>query len=374
MTRHRKGEISITFNWIYVAIAGAVILLFFAGLIVKSKATAEQQLSFDVITILDSIFTGAQASENTKTPIDTSGLTEYTLQFECDERVTTYSIKDTIAKEDAAIAPIFSPYELQTPRLILWSLPYKFPFKVIDFLFVTSPNTKYFVIGSTPSSIEFINEFDKATKDSDPRNQINKQILSDPAAYALADPQNNYQVRFIDLDGKTIPTTPPPLKIKSLADNRVSAVSFGANNVKFYQKKGETWVLSRGSRPEGMSIISVASQRDATKYAAIFSGSEELYRCNMQKAFERLEYVSQIYSKQDTGKLAEMIQYYQAADPTLPCLEFLKALQAPLDFMANTASQCKQEPTCDFGGLITNAAKIQEQNTILSRNGCLTLY
>ena len=58
----KKGQIQVTFNWIYITIAGAVILLFFFGIVVKQKAASEEKLSIEVVRILESILTGAGVS------------------------------------------------------------------------------------------------------------------------------------------------------------------------------------------------------------------------------------------------------------------------------------------------------------------------
>ena len=66
----KSGQVQITFNWIYILIAGAVILLFFVGIVVKQKVVSEERLATDVVDILDSIFTAAGVSSKTKIFID----------------------------------------------------------------------------------------------------------------------------------------------------------------------------------------------------------------------------------------------------------------------------------------------------------------
>ena len=80
---NKSGQVQLTFSWIYIMLAGAIILLFFVGLVFKQQAAAEESLAFDVVQIMDSIFTGAQVSEKTKNFIDVSGLADYTLSFNC---------------------------------------------------------------------------------------------------------------------------------------------------------------------------------------------------------------------------------------------------------------------------------------------------
>src|SRR3989344_8866855 len=137
MNTSKKGQIEVTFNWVYVLIAGAVIILFFVGIAVKQKASSEKTLSGDLVRIMESIFASAGASEKTKNIIDVSGLADYTFQFSCNDGVSEFSLKDTESqRRQNAIDPIFSPAEIKTTQLILWSLPYKLPFKVTDFLFI----------------------------------------------------------------------------------------------------------------------------------------------------------------------------------------------------------------------------------------------
>ena len=90
----KKGQIQVTFNWFYVLIAGGVILLFFFGIVMKQQKVSEENLAYDVVRIMESIFTGAGVSEKTKNFIDTSGLVDYTLYFNCDEGTTDFGIKE----------------------------------------------------------------------------------------------------------------------------------------------------------------------------------------------------------------------------------------------------------------------------------------
>ena len=80
----KKAQIQVTFSWVYILIAGAVILLFFIGIVVKQKSISEENLATDVVRVMESIFTGAGVSEKTKNFVDISGLADYTLYFNCE--------------------------------------------------------------------------------------------------------------------------------------------------------------------------------------------------------------------------------------------------------------------------------------------------
>ena len=61
----RKAQIETQFNWLFILVAGAVILIFFAGIVIKQKSSSEQKIAENVMTDLQSIFTGGSVSTGT---------------------------------------------------------------------------------------------------------------------------------------------------------------------------------------------------------------------------------------------------------------------------------------------------------------------
>ena len=143
----KSGQVQVTFNWLYVLIAGGAILLFFTNIVVKQKESAEKGLSVDVIDTLESIFNGSYVSDKTQHQIITSGLRDYVFSFECIDEMTEYGIAEQGAIKQDNLIPIFAPREIKTERLFLWSIPYRFPFPIINLLIATSENTKYYLLG-----------------------------------------------------------------------------------------------------------------------------------------------------------------------------------------------------------------------------------
>ena len=378
MKKNKSAQIAVTFNWVYILIAGAVILLFFVGIVVKQKAISEERLAIDVVDIMDSIFTGASVSEKTKQSIDTSGLVDYTLFFDCDEGVSEFGIKDQSAQEENSFQPLFAPQELKTSRLLLWSLPYYFPYKIIDLLFVTSINTKYFLVGSDSS---FVAEFLNATEG------FNREYVQTPV-YQDLDPEGNYQVRIIDVSGN-FHTQPIPEKLKILDDNKLTMVELldDGKKVNYYQKENDLWKwINKKDGP--IQIVSLGGEKDAAKYAAIFAHDGDVYKCNMGKVFQRLQYVNEIYAGQQIprgfpgGKLKEMIEYYEARPESEAvgesCLDSLQELDPnllqSLMLFQNQVIACQYDyKQCT--SLVAEAVNIQQVNQNLGRRGnCLTLY
>lgn len=376
MRTGKKAQVEITFNWIYLLIAGAVILLFFVGIVVKQKVAAEEQLASEVVEVMDTIFAGAGVSEKTKNFIDTSGLADYTLYFNCEidsqgKSLSEFGIKEKGSSIQSRIEPIFSPQELKATKMVLWSLPYNFPFKVVDNLLVTSLNTKYFILNSQD---KFFYEFLDATQGFN---------VEDKPDLSFITPENNFQIRIIDLDGLSIKENQlVPDSLVSMADDKVTALVFtGPNLVTYYQKQGSLW---KKMHPNPITIVSIAEERDAAKYAAIFSATDKMYQCNMLKAFQRLQYLLEIYEK----KAKEMNQYYidhPELTLTKSCLNYIQgpyllengeetSLIIALDNLKNSLGACLIKP--EFcSGLIIPAQQLQQVNRDLGEKGdCLTLY
>ncbi len=370
----KKAQIQVTFNWIYIMIAGAVILLFFVGIVVKQKAASEQKLNQDIVRIMESIFTGATVSEKTKNFIDTSGLADMTLYFNCEDGVSEYGISGTSAKADNSISAIFSPREISTNKLIVWSLPYQLPFKVMDFLLITSVNTKYFLVGD---DIEFATEFVNAT------GGFNVKVIP---TIETAEAGKNFQIRIVDLDGSNIAEgSPVPSGVRTLDDDKVTAVSFvGVAEADYYQMKDGFWEkLNR----QPVQIVSIAEERDTAKYAAIFAADHEIYRCNMNKAMRRIEYLNMIYGGEDIarnepgGKVGEMISFYEK-HPELPystsCLNYVNSYE--LDIVTSIGKHQRKVEACRekheiCNDLVGSAQDLQRANRNLAYLGdCITLY
>ena len=366
--RDKKGQIEVTFNWVYVLVAGAVILLFFFGLVFKQKAISEQNLGNDLVRIMDSIFTGAGVSEKTKNFIDMSGLVDYILYFDCADGIGEYGLKETSARAENAVDPLFAPREIKGTQLIVWSLPYKLPYKVIDFLFVTSSNTKYFLVGGN-TAVFNVNIFMNSTEGFKRDYITNEQ-------YKSIDPGNFFQIRIVDLSGTIIGKGKEvPEKLQVMEDNKVTAVVFtGSSQVDYYQKEGNKWLKLNGNNP--VQIVSLGGERDAAKYGAIFAADDKVYKCNMQKAFKRLKYINEVYS----GKAEEMKIFYFGKTFSKECFSYIQEskpnLIEALSSQGNLLSGCLKDNTLsNCGKLIDSAVEIKMVNEDLGAKGdCITLY
>lgn len=366
--RGKKGQMELTFNWIYILVAGTIILLFFVGLVARQKQVSEERLSGDVVEVMTSILAGAGVSEKTKNFIDASGLADYTLYFSCLDRVGEFGIKDKPARTQNSIDPLFAPREVQSSRIVTWSLPYALPFKVMDFLFIIPGNVKYYIMGNDAA---FIHEFINSTEG------IERVYVS---GLAQIDPEQNLQVRIIDTSGTIIPGSNVPAQLQSFEDAEVSAVVFtGANQADFYQKKGSAW---QKLNQKQVRIISLPGEKNAAKYAALFAADDQIYSCNLNKALLRLDLLTKVYGGEEIayaeagGKIKRLLDHY-GGEVSSECRGHLKDHdQNMLDALARLSqatTACRlQEQSCV--DLIEAAGKVKELNDKLRIACSVSLY
>ncbi|MBI4983359.1 hypothetical protein HZC32_01840 [Candidatus Woesearchaeota archaeon] len=377
MAVNKRSQIEVTFNWVYILIAGAVILLFFIGIIIKQRAVSEENIHREVLQKLETIFAAARVSEDTKYSIDASGLADYTLYFNCEEGITRYGIKDAGLEIEDAVNPLFAPAEISSPKLITWSMPYKLPFKVTDLFFVIPANTEFFVLGENKFAQELLNA---TREDNDRGTKLNINPIKKLDDIAV---KGKIPVKIIDTEGNSkIYEKPIPPLLSELENQKVTLVSFiGPNQdkVNYYGKEGATWV-KLNSQP--LSIISFDEERETAKYAAIFSGGNKMYGCEMYKTIKRLSYLNEIYA----GKLAEMSVYYEKNSELLyaqACKNTLTELKDELQSYQLRVKAClasvkdskdlSHEDNCIE--LIKGALALNNFNTELSKTGdCITLY
>ncbi|MCK4589219.1 MAG: hypothetical protein KAT77_02165 [Nanoarchaeota archaeon] len=275
MKRKKKGQLEIGFNWIYILIAGAVILMFFVGIVIKQKVVSEQKLSAEVLRSIEGIFTGAGLSEKTTGPVD---IPELTMRFVCDDETgySDYSVEGSGVRAETPWQPIFSPTKIKTKKLLTWTLEWKFPFQVSNYLFLSSPEIKYYIFSDEyllPNLFNF--EYNVITYD-----QVKYTDEEQIRLVFFGDLLNNGVLPFDHV-------------LRDVPDEKVTAVLFRGEGVVFYEKQDDSFV----QLGEEVPLIPSTMDENANLYAAIFSTDPDAYACNLKKGLKRLEILSKIYGK-----------------------------------------------------------------------------
>src|SRR3989338_8412399 len=136
--RFKKGVIEVQFNWILVLIIGAVILMLFAGIIIRQKNISETSKNVQLLNNLNAIFSGSEASSGTVNVVKIPGAR---IEFRCNR----YSIGKLSKQLD--VMNIFSPFVLEGDRLISMTLDFSMPYRITNLVYLTSPKYRYIFLG-----------------------------------------------------------------------------------------------------------------------------------------------------------------------------------------------------------------------------------
>ena len=285
----KKAQIQMQFNWIYIAVVGAIILIAGLSIVPKIKKSATDSFNYDAKSYIDLILKNIQLNPKAQTTTELSGVE---IKFDCE----SYTI-DEISTPLSSI--VFSPDKI-SGKMLGYSQYFEHPFKAELFGFVTSSNIKYVLKDS--DFIQLINE-------SLPNN-MNKVIVQD---YKESNNENYDKIRYIVLD--TVPSISELGNLDGLKDEDVSVLVinimdtlnspelksrfngffleeqekskwniFGFGTITYYKKQDNKFV-KQGE---------IHFLDEASFIAAIYSESPQRHNCGMEKGFQKYSLSSAI--------------------------------------------------------------------------------
>ncbi|MBI2660166.1 hypothetical protein HYX07_03315, partial [Candidatus Woesearchaeota archaeon] len=279
-----KKAFEVQFNWIFVLIAGAAILLFFTAIVIKQKSVAETSTKATVLKSIEAIVIGAGVSTDTTNIIS---IPSSDIEIGCN-RVSL----GIVSKQHENLI-LFAPSLIKGDKLITQTMPFNVPYRATNFLFITSPQFRYIIIGNNQLA-----------------RDINKTLPSElKKEFYTSIPEiknsNNYRIRFIILSDMV----EFPKSLAKMPDFDVTAIKINGDlekgTLEFWQKDGISW-QAKGSAP----YIGKASLM-----GAVYADSLDIYNCNMQNAFSRLSLVTRIY----IDKTKKLVQKESISSRQIQC-------------------------------------------------------
>ncbi len=245
-----KKAFELQFNWIFVLVAGAAILLFFATVIVKQKNISEASTKTTVLKSIGAIITGASVTIDT-TKIENIPYSE--ISFECN-RVSVGGVSKTYQN-----LVLFSPSSIMGGKFIWQTSAFGVPYRATNLLYITSPQLRYIIIGNSNLASEINKSLPSALK---------KEFYQSKPAIKN---DNNYKARFIVFEN--IDVNGIDLKnLEKMPDSDVAAIKIDGNNEKgtleFYQKNGNSWLKKGTSVYIGKSSL----------IGAVYADTLEMYQ------------------------------------------------------------------------------------------------
>lgn len=332
---NRKG-FEVQFNWIFVLVAGAAILLFFSVVVVKQKNIAETSTKATVLKSIEAIIASAGVSTDTTNIIS---IPNSNIEVSCN-RISL----GAVSKQHENII-LFAPGLLKGDKLITQTLSFSAPYRATNLLYMTSPQLRYIIIGSNNIAIE-----------------VNKTLPSDMKKEfypALPDIQNsnNYRVKFVIFGD--MPEF--PRQLSKMPDFDVTAIKVNGDaekgTIEFWQKDGASW-QSKGSSPYiGKSSL----------IGAVYSDDFESYECNMQNVFSRLNLVTRIY----IDRTAKLGKESSSSAKQLQCSKIYSNSKSHLEAIYSASSKFSQQ---NANSISDSAKLLASENREAQLYSCTLIY
>ena len=161
MITNKKASAESTIKWIFALIAGGIILSFFMNIYSNHKAVAVEEALVDIRMKLNNILANAQGHPNTVIPFT---VTDINLKYgRCTKGYCLYMNDNK--RMNLQLSDLFTFHNLFTysERLLLFTSPFYMPYKITNFIYITSPDI-LFVFLSKKKDRDKIDEEDITVK------------------------------------------------------------------------------------------------------------------------------------------------------------------------------------------------------------------
>ena len=193
----KKGGIEVQFNWIFVFIAGALIFTLILGFANRQAKSADQRIAARLVRDLNTVITQSSVSTGKSDVVDLI----QDIQLFCDSTPNSCSksgcashieIGSITAKTETIT--IFSAPSISQGKLLTWTQHWSVPFRVMNFVYLSNPRTKFAFVGNDPLL-----------------HQLYEEMPANTAQVSVSTPAttNNYILRLIYLNED--PTLPAGL-------------------------------------------------------------------------------------------------------------------------------------------------------------------
>lgn len=293
----KKAQASNQFNWLFAAIAGGVILMFFLFVIGQLKVAADAELAVEVISNFDAILTGSQVTPNTVNIIDSTK--SIGLNFVCDkDGLSELNLDHSTARVDLATRIAFAADKVSGQQIFVYTLPIRQPYYAGNSMLVADQDT-IFLIHNTEKKEELSNlikllpeemtieevtgafsknhkSFKKIVIISSKKPSNNPDRENNPGENIFK--SSNVNWIHVEFDSEGQPTIATLLKKES--------------SEKKYTEQSKTDTREIFNDDGDVNILN----NDYLLYLA-FSKDLDHYECNVKKIMKRINIVAKIYKE-----------------------------------------------------------------------------
>lgn len=336
----KKGQVSTQFNWLFVSVAGGVILLFFVFVITQVQSAQEAKLAAKVISNFDAILSGSQVSPNTLNTIDSSAALKFEISCELfvDDITSELSVPKAYSRQDISRKVVFTPDDLSGKNIFIYVRPIEVPFQVDNAIMLADERTYFFFYNSS-SSTQLLDVYDGLP------NGFTKLI----GAIFPDDLSSFKRVVVVSPSAPNVSafSYPSITNEKVLRNLNVNWIQIGTLNTTFFYKEAKS--TQYANKSYNTSNLN-------SRLHMMFSKDPAFYDCNVKKIDNRVKIVAQIYNEK-----AIDLRTWSASQPTLlACKNYYQSAQAQLG------------PIINYG--LTASTTIATINGQLLRASCPLIY
>jgi len=328
-----KGITPQVLNWIFVLIAGGIILLFFFRVILIQTEIATREVTAEVTKGMEAVLVGRGTATGTDVEIK---IPDKTFTFECEEPCNPFTGCQSFLQVEGGSAidtrtqPIFNTRKMEANKMYAFVRPWSIPFSVTNFLYLAHPQEKII--------------FDCTVGDVSKCNSVYNLIpqrIKDRKIVVNAPEESNAKyvehVKFV-----TGGCTDNSDGDKGICINTVT------NTINFY--------------PEN---IALPYFKDELILGAIFTEDAGTYSCNLKKSIYKMNNVQYVLEQKRSNVLAIQVPGLQ---PDSTCIANYRRIDKELPAYAVDFE--------NFNGtsLNVNATRLEQFNRVLQRNSCPSLY
>lgn len=357
----RRAQVTIQLNWIFVLIAGGVILLFFASLIRSQIKASEDKMTVQTLQDIDKLLTAAFISTES---YQLTALPDVAIELACNE----YTIRN--GQHDLGNRVVFGPKLIQGDDLFSWSKDLEYPFRVTNFLYVTSPEILYLFI-YPDNDIGVNNSFQNlqlSLKDKIASNVLSASGEREKQGFNYLFRResqlngvvikNNYHVRAIFLGVEPRMSA----SMKQMDDSQVSALkvtgALDSGTIEFYEKSNYLFTPKTNASYPYVSFEMLLG--------AIFSEESETFSCNLGKVMTHYERVNSIYTK----RARQLEDTYHARSSF--CEPFYLSI---IDTMGEVNTRLNGAYNASVANMLKSyKSSLQSKNEELLTGSCETIY
>lgn len=346
---HKKAAIDVQFNWIFVLIIGALILVFFISVMKTSEKSATKSTYQSITLDLKNLFTQTELDVRNSRTIK---LPNIIMNFECDE----FTVEKSSSYQEIKYKTIFSPNKIKGRELLTYTNTYNIPYPVDYFVYMTSNQVRYDFVDCTVSGC------DTLKKELISMLPVNSTILNVKTDFSNVKNDNYYKERFIFIG--TEPSSEDLSNLEKLNDKDVTAIYIIDSNLKYgkffyYEKNGKNFIkLSTQHSYLGKEMLA----------GAVISDSE-LYDCNVKKSLSKFKILTYLYSNRLNNFTVEYSKYKSnTASQEYSCYQIYKSMS-----LNSTLSELILN-TPRYAIIFDNNIALGEANKNLISNSCPLLY